>query len=95
MVHAICHQCSSGNDGGCAAPGVALLLTIKKAARGSAATRGLTSVVAPGISLRSFARPAEEEGDCGDIQGDPGVRYLAREVLILDAAIGRSFTART
>jgi hypothetical protein len=35
----------------------------------------------------------EEEGR-GDIQGRLGIRYLAVEDLILDAAIGRSFTAR-
>jgi hypothetical protein len=36
---------------------------------------------------------AEEDGR-GDIQGRLGIRYLAVEDLILDAAIGRSFTAR-
>jgi hypothetical protein len=40
-----------------------------------------------------FGTTAEEEGGPGDIQGHMGVRYLAREDLILDAAIGRSFTA--
>jgi Putative MetA-pathway of phenol degradation len=40
-----------------------------------------------------FGTTAEEEGGPGDIQGHLGVRYLAREDLILDAAIGRSFTA--
>jgi hypothetical protein len=40
-----------------------------------------------------FGTTAEEEGGPGDIQGHLGVRYLAREGLCLDAAIGRSFTA--
>lgn len=40
-----------------------------------------------------FGTTAEEEGGPGDIQGHLGVRYLALESLILDAAIGRSFTA--
>jgi Putative MetA-pathway of phenol degradation len=40
-----------------------------------------------------FGTTAEEEGGPGDIQGHLGVRYLALERLILDAAIGRSFTA--
>jgi len=40
-----------------------------------------------------FGTTAEEEGGPGDIQGHMGVRYLALESLILDAAIGRSFTA--
>src|SRR5262245_29741104 len=60
MVHAICRNCSFGNDGGCAGSGVLLLPTVKKAARGSAVTRGLAFVVAHDISLRSFARPAIE-----------------------------------
>jgi hypothetical protein len=41
-----------------------------------------------------FGTTAEEEGGPGDIQGHMGVRYLVGEDLILDAAIGRSFTAR-
>ena len=41
-----------------------------------------------------FGTTAEEEGGSGDIQGHMGVRYLALESLILDAAIGRSFTSR-
>jgi hypothetical protein len=40
-----------------------------------------------------FGTTAEEEGGPGDIQGHLGVRYLALERLILDAAIGRSLTA--
>jgi hypothetical protein len=40
-----------------------------------------------------FGTTAEEEGGPGDIQGHLGVRYLVVESLILDAAIGRSFTA--
>jgi Putative MetA-pathway of phenol degradation len=40
-----------------------------------------------------FGTTAEEDGGPGDIQGHLGVRYLALESLILDAAIGRSFTA--
>ena len=41
-----------------------------------------------------FGTTAEEEGGPGDIQGRLGVRYLAVEDLVLDAAIGRSFTSR-
>jgi hypothetical protein len=41
-----------------------------------------------------FGTTAEEDGGSGDIQGHMGVRYLAQEDVILDAAIGRSFTAR-
>jgi hypothetical protein len=40
-----------------------------------------------------FGTTAEEEGGPGDIQGHLGVRYLVAEDFILDAAIGRSFTA--
>jgi Putative MetA-pathway of phenol degradation len=40
-----------------------------------------------------FGTTAEEDGGPGDIQGHMGVRYLVMESLILDAAIGRSFTA--
>ena len=40
-----------------------------------------------------FGTTAEEEGGPGDIQGHMGARYLVGESLILDAAIGRSFTA--
>ena len=38
----------------------------------------------------TFGTTAEEKGGPGDIQGHLGVRYLALESLILDAAIGRS-----
>jgi hypothetical protein len=41
-----------------------------------------------------FGTTAEEEGGPGDIQGHMGVRYLVGDDLILDAAIGRSFTAQ-
>jgi hypothetical protein len=41
-----------------------------------------------------FGTTAEEKGGPGDIQGHMGVRYLVGEDLILDAAIGRSFTSR-
>jgi Putative MetA-pathway of phenol degradation len=41
-----------------------------------------------------FGTTAEQDGGPGDIQGHMGVRYLVGEDLILDAAIGRSFTAR-
>jgi len=41
-----------------------------------------------------FGTTAEENGGSGDIQGQLGVRYLVVEDLLLDAAIGRSFTAR-
>jgi hypothetical protein len=41
-----------------------------------------------------FGTTAEENGGSGDIQGHLGVRYLVVEDLLLDAAIGRSFTAR-
>jgi len=41
-----------------------------------------------------FGTTAEEEDGPGDIHGHMGVRYLVGEDLILDAAIGRSFTAR-
>ena len=41
-----------------------------------------------------FGTTKEEEDGRGDIQGRLGVRYLAVEDLILDAAIGRSFTSR-
>jgi len=41
-----------------------------------------------------FGPSTEGEGSPGDIQGHLGVRYLVVEDLILDAAIGRSFTAR-
>ena len=40
-----------------------------------------------------FGTTAEERGGPGDIQGHMGVRYLVVEDLVLDAAIGRSFTA--
>jgi hypothetical protein len=40
-----------------------------------------------------FGTTAEQDGGSGDIQGHMGVRYIAVEDLILDAAIGRSFTA--
>jgi hypothetical protein len=40
-----------------------------------------------------FGTTAEQDGGPGDIQGHMGVRYLVVESLILDAAIGRSFTA--
>jgi outer membrane putative beta-barrel porin/alpha-amylase len=40
-----------------------------------------------------FGTTAEEDGGPGDIQGHMGVRYLVGNDLILDAAIGRSFTA--
>jgi hypothetical protein len=41
-----------------------------------------------------FGTTAEQDGGPGDIQGHMGVRYLVVASLILDAAIGRSFTAR-
>lgn len=41
-----------------------------------------------------FGTTKEEEDGRGDIQGRLGLRYLALEDLILDAAIGRSFTSR-
>ncbi len=41
-----------------------------------------------------FGTTAEEDGGSGDIQGRLGVRFLAVEDLVLDAAIGRSFTSR-
>jgi hypothetical protein len=41
-----------------------------------------------------FGTTKEEEEGRGDIQGRLGVRYLAVEDLVLDAAIGRSFTSR-
>jgi hypothetical protein len=41
-----------------------------------------------------FGTTKEEQDGRGDIQGRLGVRYLAVEDLVLDAAIGRSFTAR-
>jgi Putative MetA-pathway of phenol degradation len=41
-----------------------------------------------------FGTTKEEEDGRGDIQGRLGVRYLAVEDLVLDAAIGRSFTSR-
>jgi Putative MetA-pathway of phenol degradation len=41
-----------------------------------------------------FGTSKEEEDGRGDIQGRLGLRYLAVEDLVLDAAIGRSFTAR-
>jgi hypothetical protein len=41
-----------------------------------------------------FGTTAEEEGGPGDIQGHLGARYLVGEDVILDAAIGRSFTSR-
>jgi|SRR5882724_133075 len=40
-----------------------------------------------------FGTTAEEKGGPGDIQGHLGVRYRVGEDLILDAAIGRSFTS--
>jgi hypothetical protein len=40
-----------------------------------------------------FGTTAEEDGGPGDIQGHLGVRYYVGEMLMLDAAIGRSFTA--
>src|SRR5215510_6969341 len=40
-----------------------------------------------------FGTTAEQDGGPGDIQGHIGARYLVGESLILDAAIGRSFTA--
>jgi hypothetical protein len=41
-----------------------------------------------------FGTTKEEAEGRGDIQGRLGVRYAALEDLILDAAVGRSFTAR-
>lgn len=41
-----------------------------------------------------FGTTAEEAGGPGDIQGHLGARYRVGEDLVLDAAIGRSFTAR-
>jgi hypothetical protein len=41
-----------------------------------------------------FGTTKEEEDGRGDIQGRVGLRYVALEDLVLDAAIGRSFTAR-
>jgi hypothetical protein len=41
-----------------------------------------------------FGTMKEEEDGRGDIQGRLGVRYLAVEDLVLDAAVGRSFTSR-
>jgi len=41
-----------------------------------------------------FGTTKEEEDGRGDIQGRLGVRYLVVEDLVLDAAIGRSFTSR-
>jgi hypothetical protein len=41
-----------------------------------------------------FGTTKEEEDGRGDIQGRLGARYLAVEDLVLDAAIGRSFTSR-
>jgi hypothetical protein len=41
-----------------------------------------------------FGTTREEEDGRGDIQGRAGLRYLAFEDLVLDAAIGRSFTSR-
>jgi hypothetical protein len=41
-----------------------------------------------------FGTTKEEREGRGDIQGRLGVRYLVVEDVILDAAIGRSFTAR-
>jgi hypothetical protein len=41
-----------------------------------------------------FGTTKEEKDGRGDIQGRIGIRYLAVEDLVLDAAIGRSFTAR-
>jgi hypothetical protein len=41
-----------------------------------------------------FGTTKEEEDGRGDIQGRVGLRYLAVEDLVLDAAIGRSFTSR-
>jgi hypothetical protein len=46
------------------------------------------------LVAKVFGTTKEEEDGRGDIQGRLGVRYLALEDLILDAAIGRSFTAR-
>jgi hypothetical protein len=40
-----------------------------------------------------FGTTAEQSGGPGDIQGHLGVRYLVVEDVVLDAAIGRSFTA--
>jgi Putative MetA-pathway of phenol degradation len=40
-----------------------------------------------------FGTTKEEEDGRGDIQGRAGLRYLALEDLVLDAAIGRSFTS--
>ena len=41
-----------------------------------------------------FGATKEEDDGRGDIQGRMGLRYLAVEDLMVDAAIGRSFTAR-
>jgi hypothetical protein len=41
-----------------------------------------------------FGTTKEEEDGRGDIQGRLGARYLVVEDLVLDAAIGRSFTSR-
>ena len=41
-----------------------------------------------------FGTTKEEEDGRGDIQGRVGLRYFALEDLVLDAAIGRSFTSR-
>jgi hypothetical protein len=41
-----------------------------------------------------FGTTKEEEDGRGDIQGRLGVRYRAVEDLVLDVAIGRSFTSR-
>jgi hypothetical protein len=39
-----------------------------------------------------FGTTAEQSGGPGDIQGHMGVRYFVTEEVMLDAAIGRSFT---
>jgi Putative MetA-pathway of phenol degradation len=59
---------------------------------------GSTSI--PGLAEERFqvvaevlGTTAEEDGGPGDIRGHLGVRYLVVEDLVLDAAIGRSFTA--
>jgi hypothetical protein len=46
------------------------------------------------VVAEAFGTTKEEEDGRGDIQGRVGLRYLALEDLVLDAAIGRSFTSR-
>jgi hypothetical protein len=62
------------------------------------ALAGATSI--PGLAegrfqlvAEVFGTTAEEDGGPGDIQGHLGARYYVGESLMLDAAIGRSFTA--